>query len=74
MTLIVSPEAFTSKRALAACLNSATGVTIEQPSYFNPWAKNSQSLPVGFRDVVTNHPLRTKFAQIEKTANGWEVK
>lgn len=71
MTLIISPSAFPSKKALKIALDN--GIRIEEPSIMDPWIKNSKDLPVGFRDVCTNHPLRTKFAQIEKRADGWKV-
>ena len=71
MTLIVSPALFKSKATLQQHLNE--GCRIEDPSIVNPWVKLSTELPVGFSDVVTNHPLRSKFAEIKRTSNGWKV-
>ncbi len=73
MTLIVSPKVFTSKAALKEALDGGL-VTVEDPSIVAPFVVSARELPVGFRGVVTNHPLRTKFAQIEKRADGWRVK
>lgn len=73
MTLIVSPKVFTSKAALKAALDAGDCV-IYEPSIMGEWAKQARELPVGFRDVVTNHPVRSKFAQIERKSDGWAVK
>ena len=73
MTLIVNPKLFSSKAALKENLDKSC--LLEDPSIVAPWARQSMALPVGFSDVVTNHPLRTKFAKITKRADGsWEVK
>lgn len=72
MTLIVSPSAFPSKKALKIALD-AGNVRLHEPSIMGEWTRPARELPVGFRDVVTNHPLRTKFAQIERRADGWRV-
>lgn len=73
MTLIVEPRHFKSKADLKANLDSGVA-QIHESSIMGSWTKNGNELLVGFKGVVTNHPLRTKFAQIEKTANGWKVK
>jgi hypothetical protein len=72
MTLIVSPSAFPSKKALKIALD-AGNVRIHEPSIMGEWIKPARELPVGFRGVVTNHPLRTKSAKIERRADGWRV-
>lgn len=72
MTLIVSPRVFTSKAALKAALD-AGDCPVHEPSIMGSWTKSAGDLPVGFEGVVTNHPLRTKFAQIERRAGGWKV-
>ena len=73
MTLIVSPKVFTSKAALKAALDKGDCV-VHEPSVMGSWTKSAGDLPTGFSDVVTNHPLRTKFAQIMKKADGtWKV-
>lgn len=74
MTLIVSPEHFKSKADLKANLDSGRA-QIHAPGFDGNWTKNGHELPVGFSAVVTNHPKRTKFANIKKVAAGnWEVK
>ena len=65
MTLIVSPKVFTSKAALKAALDSGD-CYVHEPSIVGEWQQPSRALAVGFSGVVTNHPLRTKFAQIER--------
>lgn len=72
MTLIVSPKVFTSKAALKAALN-AGDCLIHEPSIMGEWVKPARELPVGFRGVVTNHPVRSKFAGIERREDGWRV-
>ncbi len=72
MTLLVSLTAFPSKVMLQAALNSGCRVT--EPSIMGEWTKDSRDLPVGFKDIVTNHPKRTKFASIERKPEGWVVK
>ena len=64
--------AFPSKAALKIALN-AGHVRLHEPSIMGSWTKPASDLPVGFRDVVTNHPLRTKFATIERRQDGWRV-
>lgn len=71
MTLIVTPAKFPSKKVLKENLDK--GCTVHEPSIMGEWTKLSTDLPVGFRDTVTNHPLRTKFATIERRADGWKV-
>ena len=72
MTLIVDPKWFPSKAKLAEHLNEGR-IALTEPSIMGGWVKNARELPVGFSDVVTNHPLRTKFAQIRRLAAGWKV-
>lgn len=72
MTLIVSPRDFTSKAALKAALDNGDCL-VHEPSIMGSWTKPARELPAGFSDVVTNHPLRTKFAQITRTPSGWRV-
>mgnify|MGYP003441047557 FL=1 len=70
--MIVSPRVFTSKAALKAALD-AGDCPVHEPSIMGSWTKSAGDLPVGFEGVVTNHPLRTKFAEIKRQANGWKV-
>lgn len=72
MTLIVSPEVYKSKAALKAALERGD-CYVHEPSIMREWTKAAADLPVGFRGVVTNHPLRTRFAEIERRADGWRV-
>ena len=72
MTLIVSPKVFTSKKALKAALDKGDCL-VHEPSIMGEWTKPARDLPVGFRGVATDHPLRTKFAGIERRAEGWRV-
>lgn len=73
MTLIVNPRYFASKAKLKAHLDS-DAAALTEPSVMGTWTKNPSQLPVGFRELVTNHPQRTKFATIQKTESGWKVK
>ena len=73
MTLIVDPAVFTSKAALKEALDKGE-VMLTDPSFVNPWKKPAKALSMGFRGVVTNHPKRSKFAEIERTGKGWVVK
>jgi hypothetical protein len=73
MTLIVNPTYFASKAELQAHLNTDSTILTE-PSIMGEWTKYPSELPTGFSDVVTNHPIRSKFAQITKTEKGWIVK
>lgn len=49
-----------------------SAVWLEDPSVFepNPFAGPASRLPVGQRVVVTNHPRRTWFAEIERRPDG----
>ena len=81
--LIIAPALFTSKKALAEALNRAQDPTtldqfhLEDPPVhgrnFSGCVPNERLYPVGFSAVVTNHPKRTKFAKITRTAAGWKV-
>jgi hypothetical protein len=76
MTCIVDPRNFASKAKLQALLTEREGaVTITDPSIFAPFSLPAkQAIPVGQSLVVTNHPLRTKFAKITRTGNNdWKV-
>lgn len=71
--ICVSPEVFASKAALQQALNSEKGVELVQYSPYGSTHYHSNGITVGFSGVVTNHPKRTKFAKIEKRADGWKV-
>ena len=71
MTLIVKPQDYPSKKGLKEALDA--GCLVHEPSMMGEWVKRATALPVGFRGVVTNHPLRTKSAEIERTPGGWKV-
>jgi hypothetical protein len=72
MTCIVSPAVFTSKAALRIAAEQGV-LWITDPSIVAPRYFNAHDLAVGQSEVVTNHPARTKFARIERTATGWKV-
>lgn len=72
MTLIVNPSNWPNKRVLEENLNK--GIMLHEPSIMSPWTKDSRTFAIGFSDVVTNHPQRTKFARITRTVDGWRVK
>ena len=71
MTLIVKPQDYPSKKGLKEALDA--GCLVHEPSMMGERVKRATALPVGFRGVVTNHPLRTKFAEIGRTPGGWKV-
>lgn len=76
MTCIVDPRNFASKAKLQALLTEREGaITITDPSIFAPFNLPARlAIPVGQSLVVTNHPLRTKFAKITRTGNNdWKV-
>ncbi len=67
MTCIVPPEVFTSKKTLQM-LADIDQLWVEEPSPFSPRQGqfNANTLAEGESVVVTNHPRRTKFAQVLK--------
>ena len=71
MTMIVKPQDYPSKKGLKEALDA--GCLVHEPSMMGEWTRTADLLPVGFKGVVTNHPLRTKFAEIERTPGGWKV-
>jgi hypothetical protein len=76
MTCIVDPKNFASKAKLQALLIEREGaVTITDPSIMAPFCLPARlAIPIGQSLVVTNHPLRTKFAKItRKGENDWKV-
>lgn len=72
MTAIVAPEVFTSKAALKAVAESGT-LTITEPSPHGFRSFNARDMKPGESVVVTNHPLRTRFAKLMRTADGFRV-
>ena len=72
MTLIVSPKVFTSKAALKAALDEGR-VLVTDPSTMGGWVTMARELPVGFRGVCTDHPRRSRYAEIERKETGWKV-
>ena len=62
-----------TKKELRERLAAGHCVTIEDPSIFKPRSFLSTDMTVGQREVVTNHPKRSWFAQIERTAAGFKV-
>lgn len=73
MTCIVSPSQFASKAKLQALLNAGANVPIFDPSVFAPRSFLASSMTVGQSEIVTNHPIRSEFAKIVRTAAGFRV-
>jgi len=76
MTMIVT--AIPSKKELKTRLLLGGNVRIEDPALMPEWRPYGASflaadLPVGASIVVTNHPKRTWFANIKRTADGFKV-
>jgi hypothetical protein len=61
------------KRLAAQGAAAIANIGIEDPSIFNPRWFTMGEMTVGQRVVVTNHPKRSWFAQIERTATGWKI-
>jgi hypothetical protein len=70
MTCIVSHP---TKKALKEALLAGRTVFIEDPSIFKPRAFCASDMAVGQTEVVTNHPKRSWFGKIERTATGFKV-
>jgi hypothetical protein len=71
MTCIVQ---FPTKKAFKERVMSDPGrVYIEDPSIFQPRYFHAVDMAVWQREVVTNHPKRSWFAQITRTATGFKV-
>jgi hypothetical protein len=71
MTCIVQ---LPTKKALKERLTTNPArVYIDDPSIFNPRGFSAEEMKIGQREVVTNHPKRSWFAQIERTATGFKV-
>jgi hypothetical protein len=71
MTCIVE---LPSKKALRERIATAPErVYITDPSIFKPRYFTASEMTIGQREVVTNHPKRSWFAQITRTATGFKV-
>lgn len=71
---INNPALFTSKKALKEAIESRDGaVLIVDPSMFDDERFYARDMKIGQSIVVTNHPKRTKFAKITRTAKGYNV-
>jgi hypothetical protein len=71
MTCIVQ---FPTKKAFRERVASAPErVYIDDPSIFNPRGFSAAEMKPGQRETVTNHPKRSWFAQIVRTADGFKV-
>lgn len=69
MTAYVSPNIFTSKRALLEAAETGN-LVITEPT---PWADilfNARTMKVGQSIVITNHPKRNKFATLTRITDG----
>lgn len=76
MTMIV--QAISTKKELKTRLLMGGNVRIEDPALMPEWRKYGSSflateLPVGATIVVTNHPKRSWFAEIQRTTEGFKV-
>ena len=75
MTMIVQVA---TKKELKSQLLAGEAVRIEDPALMPAWRKYGESflateLPVGAVICVTNHPKRSWFAEITRTADGFKV-
>ncbi len=71
MTCIVN---FSTKKALREALERGEdNFRIDDPSIFNPRSFRPMEIPVGQKVVVTNHPKRSWFAEIQRTEKGYKV-
>lgn len=59
------------REKLMSC--AALGIAFEDPAFMAPQWIEAHRAPIGFKCVATNHPKRSWFAAIERTANGWRV-
>lgn len=75
MTCIV--QGFKTKKALREHLAAGGDTFISNPSFFPPnrfeYDGMACRLPIGQVVIVTNHPKRSWFAQIERTETGFKV-
>jgi hypothetical protein len=70
MTCIVSHP---TKKALKEALLAGKTVFIEDPSIFAPRAFSATDMAIGQSETVTNHPKRSWFGRITRTADGFKV-
>lgn len=63
-----------TKKGLKESLDlGGVAIQIEDPSIFKPRYFTAADMAVGQSEVVTNHPKRSWFAKITRTASGWRV-
>jgi hypothetical protein len=70
MTHIVNIK---TKKLLKEKLANNESVYFEDPSVFTPNSTLSELMPVGSSLTCTNHPKRSWFASVTKTATGYKV-
>lgn len=77
MTHIVSPNRYLTKKAFKeAVLNDPSRVYVDDPSVFDPVSGTVLEVITRLAErgkrffTVTNHPKRSWFAQVERTAHG----
>lgn len=79
MTHIVNPSRYPTKKAFREAVLRGTEVYCEDPSIFSPKAyylnggENNGDLQEGGSFVVTNHPKRSWFAQVERIGGKLKV-
>ena len=71
MTCIVN---FETKKSLIQAVSNNEEFFIEDPSFMNPRSFTSTELRDGEKIVVTNHPKRSWFAQLQRSNGILKVK
>jgi len=73
MTHTVNPGQFKTKKILRDTLAAGRAVFFEDPAIANPRPKYSTEMQMGESLTVTNHPKRSWYARITRTAAGIKV-
>lgn len=74
MTCIVDPKKYPTKKSLRQALLAKEVVSFRDPSIVATRTFTSEDMRVGEQIVVTNHPKRSWFAEVTKTADRFLVK
>ena len=72
MTCIIN-GARTKKELREKLASDPSAVSIEDPSVFRPRYFGADEMTIGQRETVTNHPKRSWFATVTRTAQGFKV-
>lgn len=70
MVGIISAIRYPTKKSLKEALEKGEAVTIEDPSIVAPRVFTTDDIPLGGKEVVTNHPKRSFFVSIERRVDG----